>query len=54
MSVAKRNTVPDFSTRASKPGIWHEPYPGWEPTRYEEKARLEGRNTSFYFEFIRT
>lgn len=35
------------------PGSWHRPYPGWEPTRYEEKARLEGRMTSFYFEFVR-
>jgi len=44
---------PSFRFAPRKPGIWHEPYPGWEPTRYEEKARLEGRNTSFYFEFIR-
>jgi len=35
------------------PGAWHEPYPGWQPTRYEDKARLEGRIQSFYFEFER-
>ena len=29
------------------------PYPGWLPTRYERKARTEGRLTSFYFTFIR-
>lgn len=34
-------------------GSWHVPYPGWEPTRYEEKARAEGRMTSFYFTFRR-
>jgi tRNA (guanine-N7-)-methyltransferase len=43
----------EFRFAPRKPGIWHEPYPGWEPTRYEDKARLEGRNVSFYFEFIR-
>lgn len=37
----------------ARPGIWHEPYPGWVPTRYEEKARLEGRSSSFYLSFTR-
>jgi tRNA (guanine-N7-)-methyltransferase len=45
---------PAFRFDPRKPGSWHEPYPGWQPTRYEEKARLEGRNTSFYFGFTRT
>jgi tRNA (guanine-N7-)-methyltransferase len=45
---------PDFRFAPARPGIWHEPYPGWQPTRYEEKARLEGRMTSFYLEFIRS
>lgn len=44
---------PDFRFTPDRPGIWHEPYPGWQPTRYEEKARLEGRMTSFYLEFVR-
>jgi tRNA (guanine-N7-)-methyltransferase len=44
---------PRFRFAWSSPGSWHRPYPGWVPTRYEEKARLEGRHTSFYFEFIR-
>jgi tRNA (guanine-N7-)-methyltransferase len=44
---------PDFRFAPARPGIWHEPYPGWEPTRYEEKARLEGRMISFYLEFHR-
>ena len=45
---------PHFRFAGTSPGAWHTPYPGWEPTRYEDKARLEGRNISFYFEFIRT
>jgi tRNA (guanine-N7-)-methyltransferase len=44
---------PDFDFAPARPGIWHEPYPGWEPTRYEEKARLEGRMISVYLEFVR-
>ena len=44
---------PDFRFAPARPGIWHEPYPGWAPTRYEDKARAEGRNVSFYLEFIR-
>ncbi len=41
----------DFAPEA--PGAWHEPYPGWQPTRYEQKARREGRMISFYFAFPR-
>jgi tRNA (guanine-N7-)-methyltransferase len=44
---------PDFRFVPSRPGAWHEPYPGWIPTRYEEKARLEGRAQSYYFSFAR-
>ncbi len=44
---------PDFTFDAGKPGSWLEPFPGWEPTRYEEKARLEGRLVSHYLNFIR-
>ena len=44
---------PDFDFAPAGPGSWHEPYPGWEPTRYEVKARSEGRMTSFYFSFRR-
>jgi tRNA (guanine-N7-)-methyltransferase len=35
------------------PGSWHRPYAGWEATRYERKARAEGRTRSFYFTFRR-
>jgi tRNA (guanine-N7-)-methyltransferase len=44
---------PDFRFAPAQPGEWHEPYPGWVPTRYEDKARLEGRTRSFYFTFWR-
>jgi tRNA (guanine-N7-)-methyltransferase len=44
---------PDFSFAPVTPAEWHTPYPGWEPTRYEEKARREGRMQSFYFSFVR-
>lgn len=35
------------------PGGWHMPWPGWVSTRYEDKARSEGRLRSFYFDFVR-
>jgi tRNA (guanine-N7-)-methyltransferase len=44
---------PKFRFETGAPGSWHVPYDGWQPTRYEEKARLEGRNVSFYFTFTR-
>ncbi|MFC3705220.1 tRNA (guanosine(46)-N7)-methyltransferase TrmB [Devosia honganensis] len=46
--------TPSFRFAPEAPGGWHEPYPGWQPTRYERKARREGRLTSFYFAFVRT
>jgi len=44
---------PGFRFEAGAPGSWHEPYPGWQPTRYEAKARREGRLVSFYLTFTR-
>ena len=44
---------PKFRFEAAEPGSWHLPYPGWQPTRYDQKARTEGRATSFYFTFVR-
>jgi tRNA (guanine-N7-)-methyltransferase len=44
---------PAFRFEAGAPGSWHVPYADWQPTRYEEKARLEGRLRSFYFTFAR-
>lgn len=44
---------PRFAFEPETPGSWHQPYPGWQPTRYEQKARREGRMISFYFAFTR-
>jgi tRNA (guanine-N7-)-methyltransferase len=44
---------PRFRFEADTPGTWHQPFPGWTSTRYEDKARNEGRVQSFYFRFIR-
>ena len=45
--------APQFRFTPAAPGSWHQPFPGWQPTRYEEKARAEGRMLSFYFAFQR-
>lgn len=45
--------APEFRFMPTSAGEWHAPYPGWEPTRYEEKARLAGRMVSFYLTFTR-
>ncbi len=45
--------TPEFAFEPGAPGSWHQPYPGWQPTRYEQKARREGRMVSFYFGFKR-
>lgn len=36
-----------------EPQFWHAPFEGWQATRYEAKARREGRLNSFYFTFTR-
>lgn len=45
--------APAFRFAPEKPGGWHEPYAGWQATRYEQKARREGRMISFYLSFAR-
>jgi tRNA (guanine-N7-)-methyltransferase len=44
---------PAFRFRPAGAGSWHVPFPEWQPTRYEQKARAEGRVPSFYFSFER-
>ncbi|WP_224704398.1 tRNA (guanosine(46)-N7)-methyltransferase TrmB [Devosia aquimaris] len=44
---------PSFAFETQSPGDWHQPYPDWQATRYEQKARREGRMVSFYFTFRR-
>lgn len=46
--------MPAFDWPTGAPESWHTPYPGWQPTRYEQKARRQGRALSFYFEFLRS
>ncbi len=38
---------------SQNPQFWHTPFEGWQSTRYESKARREGRMQSFYFTFVR-
>lgn len=45
---------PRFRFVTEHPGDWLNSYPGWQSTRYEDKARAEGRMHSFYFTFIRS
>lgn len=52
-TLAHMLRTPQFIVQAAAPGSWHQPYPGWQATRYEQKARREGRLLSFYFAFQR-
>ncbi len=41
-----------FHWRARRADDWRQPWPGWRPTRYEAKARAEGRGSA-YLSFVR-
>jgi tRNA (guanine-N7-)-methyltransferase len=43
---------PHFRWAADQADDWRRPWPGWRPTRYEAKARLDGRR-SVYLTFVR-
>ncbi len=43
---------PKFRWTATRADDWRMPWAGWRPTRYEAKARREGRKSS-YFTFVR-
>jgi len=43
---------PHFRWAATQADDWREPWPEWSPTRYEAKARAEGRG-SVYLTFVR-
>jgi tRNA (guanine-N7-)-methyltransferase len=43
---------PHFRWTAAGADDWRHPWPGWRPTRYEAKARLDGRK-SVYLTFVR-
>ncbi len=51
-TLARILRSPDFTWTAEGPVEWLKPWEGWVPTRYEQKARQEGR-TSVYLTFIR-
>ena len=36
-----------FRWTATRPSDWREPWPGWQATRYEQKARREGRDSAY-------
>jgi tRNA (guanine-N7-)-methyltransferase len=38
---------PEFRWRAEAADDWRLPWPGWSPTRYEAKARAEGRGSAY-------
>jgi tRNA (guanine-N7-)-methyltransferase len=44
--------TPTFAWQAERADDWRRPWEGWRPTRYEAKARAEGR-ASAYLTFIR-
>ena len=50
--LARARLIPAFRWRAEKSSDWLTPWEGWRPTRYEEKARREGRK-SVYLTFER-
>jgi tRNA (guanine-N7-)-methyltransferase len=43
---------PHFRWAATRSDDWRRPWPNWRPTRYEAKARAEGRG-SVYLTFVR-
>lgn len=43
---------PHFRWDAARADDWRQPWPGWRPTRYEAKARFDGRK-SVYLTFVR-
>jgi tRNA (guanine-N7-)-methyltransferase len=43
---------PHFRWAASRSDDWRQPWPQWRPTRYEAKARIEGRGSA-YLTFVR-
>ena len=43
---------PHFRWAATRSDDWRRPWPQWRPTRYEAKARSEGRG-SVYLTFVR-
>ena len=51
-ALARFLSSPGFVWRALRADDWRQPWPGWRPTRYEAKARAEGRSSA-YLTFVR-
>lgn len=51
-TLARFLASPDFRWAAPRADDWRRPWPEWRPTRYEAKARCDGRQ-SVYLTFVR-
>ena len=51
-TLARFLRSPHFRWAATRVDSWRQPWPEWRPTRYEAKARSEGRG-SVYLTFVR-
>ena len=51
-TLARILSNPHFEWRAQGADDWRKPWDGWSSTRYEEKARREGR-VSAYMTFVK-
>lgn len=51
-TLARILRSPDFIWTAKRPHDWLDPWSGWKTTRYEQKARADGRKSA-YLTFIR-
>jgi tRNA (guanine-N7-)-methyltransferase len=51
-TLARFLASPHFRWTASRADDWRQPWPEWSPTRYEAKARQQGRG-SVYLTFVR-
>lgn len=46
-TLARVGASPDFEWRAETAADWMAPWEGWRPTRFEERARREGRGSAY-------
>ena len=46
-TLARLLRSPDFSWTAERAADWQSPWPGWVETRYEQKAKADGRRPCY-------
>ena len=51
-TLSRAQASPFFEWRAESAADWMVPWAGWKPTRFEERARREGRSSA-YLTFVR-